>query len=526
MPPDKQRLFLCVMCNRPYSCKAALQRHLMSHNENAERRIFECSVCKKQLLSQRSLKSHVMMHVPNRPTFKCNKCEKMFADKRYLAMHHKLMHGPSKPKFECPTCHKFISSKANLKTHLQTHGENQPKVECEICKSRYSCMSSLQKHIKLVHSEGKVLYPYACSKCPKKFSYKSNRDRHLITHNDQRLRYPCTECNKTLACKVTLKRHMMRYHCADTPVYNCTVCGKSSYYRQWYMEHVKSHSINQPTFSYPKCPKSCRSQLLLKRHINARHGSGNKEVECDVCHKVVLKRNLHDHKLYAHSNTGRRKTCSKCGKSVHNISQHMRIHSADRLKCSQCNSSFSNKGNLAKHILHTHAQQGILKKCHVCSLEFKPFYLEQHMRRMHRMNTYVRCPICKLELVKCNLRNHVKSHIVKEKRKKQVCPVCQSEFLHLKKHLRLQHGNLPLFNCQECKKTFKSSVGLWHHMKTHTKGHYEACPLCKKNVTHQALKGHISRMHPTEAKSTFPLRGYLFRICGTPRTGLIKTGNP
>ncbi len=490
------------MCNRPYSCKAALQRHLMSHNGNAEKRIFECSVCKQRLSSEQNLKRHTMMHNPNRPTFKCDKCEKLFVDKSYLAMHHRLIHGSIKPKLECPTCHKFISSKGNLKRHLQTHGENQPKIECETCKARYSCMSSLRKHIKLVHSEDKVLYPYACSKCPRKFSHKGNRDKHLITHmhSDQRPRYPCTECNKTLACKVTLKRHMMRHHCANRQMYNCMVCDKSYYDRQGYMEHVKRHNINQPTFSCPKCPKSYRSRLILRRHINAKHGCGNTQVECDVCHKIVLRRNLRDHKDYAHSNRDRWKTCSKCGKSVHNISQHMRIHSGDRLKCSQCNSCFSNKGNLAKHILYTHAQQGILKKCHVCSLEFKPFYLEQHIRRMHRMNTYVKCAICKLDLVKCNLRNHMKIHIVKEKRKKEMCPVCQGEFLHLKKHLRLQHGNLPLLNCQKCSKTFKSGFGLWHHMKKHNGDNYGACPVCKKNVTRLRLKDHISRMHPAEER--------------------------
>lgn len=87
--------------------------------------------------------------------------------------HVRSKHGPDESSEECPICHKTYN-KMYLKEHLATHDENSG-LKCSECGKKFSSKSNLNKHRKK-HLPGYVPAKdkqrekkYGCSECGKKF---------------------------------------------------------------------------------------------------------------------------------------------------------------------------------------------------------------------------------------------------------------------------------------------------------------------------------------------------------------------
>ena len=87
--------------------------------------------------------------------------------------HVRSKHGPDESSEECPVCHKTYN-KMYLKEHLATHDENSV-LNCIECGKKFSSKSNLNKHRKK-HLPGYVPAKdkqrekkYGCSECGKKF---------------------------------------------------------------------------------------------------------------------------------------------------------------------------------------------------------------------------------------------------------------------------------------------------------------------------------------------------------------------
>lgn len=87
--------------------------------------------------------------------------------------HVRSKHGPAVTAEECPICHKTYN-KVYLKEHLTTHEENDT-LKCKECGKKFSSKSNLNKHCKK-HLPGYVPAKdkqrekkYSCLECGKKF---------------------------------------------------------------------------------------------------------------------------------------------------------------------------------------------------------------------------------------------------------------------------------------------------------------------------------------------------------------------
>ena len=107
-------MFTCETCQRSFSHKCNLTRHIKSIHDHIN---FKCTFCDKSFNQKSNLETHIKT-VHNRiKAFECNVCDCNFSTKGSLSRHIKIVHDKVRD-FECNICHKRFSRKSNLQSHI------------------------------------------------------------------------------------------------------------------------------------------------------------------------------------------------------------------------------------------------------------------------------------------------------------------------------------------------------------------------------------------------------------------------
>uniref|UniRef100_A0A182SQG8 C2H2-type domain-containing protein n=1 Tax=Anopheles maculatus TaxID=74869 RepID=A0A182SQG8_9DIPT len=158
--------------------------------------------------------------------------------------------------------------------------------------------------------------------------------------------------------------------------------------------------------------------------------------------------------------------CTICGKYLHNIDEHRRMHLNIRTQqCPYCEKAFVHRSNLYVH-LNIHTQERVYR-CEQCESEFSSIQgLKQH-RSIHFERQYA-CTICnRMYSRKCYLRIHMQ-RVHMPKKQKHKCLVCDREFNNetlMKEHMKV-HQDSALFECSECCRVYNAKRNLLRHIRT------------------------------------------------------------
>lgn len=132
-----------------------------------------------------------------------------------------------------------------------------------------------------------------------------------------------------------------------------------------------------------------------------------------------------DRKLYK----GKNSQCPICGKLVKGIQMHMLIHTGERRhKCSYCSKSFTQSGQLKRHInSHLNIRN---YKCPdpSCDRTFvDPSSVTKHMVVHNKEDRKFQCSLCGSRFNRLGaLRYHEKTH---RQERNHVCDICKKSFL-------------------------------------------------------------------------------------------------
>ncbi|XP_014050521.2 zinc finger protein 19-like [Salmo salar] len=142
---SNEKQFLCMFCNKGFSCLQKLEIHQMVHTGMKP---FSCTQCHMRFSHSSSLKRHQRVHTGVKP-FSCTQCHMRFAQAGDLKRHQRV-HTGEKP-YSCTQCHMRFAQAGNLKMHLKVHTGERP-FACMDCGKRFSERSYLMIHQQKNHS--------------------------------------------------------------------------------------------------------------------------------------------------------------------------------------------------------------------------------------------------------------------------------------------------------------------------------------------------------------------------------------
>ncbi|KAG7454068.1 hypothetical protein MATL_G00263960 [Megalops atlanticus] len=299
--------------------------------------------------------------------------------------------------------------------------------QCELCS--YTCprRSNLDRHMKS-HTDER---PHKCHLCGRAFRTVTLLRNHLNTHTGTRP-HKCTDCDMAFVTSGELVRHRRYKHTHEKP-FKCSMCDYASVEVSKLKRHIRSHTGERP-FQCSLCSYASRDTYKLKRHM--RTHSGEKPYECYICHA-----------RFTQSGTMK----------MHILQKH--TENVAKFHCPHCDTVIARKSDLGVHLRkqHSYIDQG--RKCRYCEAVFHERYA---------------------------LIQHQKSHKNEKRFKCDQCDYACRQERHMVMHRRTHTGEKP-FTCSHCEKTFRQKQLLDMHFRRYHDPNFVptsfVCTKCGKTFT-------------------------------------------
>ncbi|XP_050393643.1 uncharacterized protein LOC126811785 isoform X2 [Patella vulgata] len=112
-----EKPYLCNICGRGFERKSGLRYHLKAHERGGGVPV-HCDLCSRSFQTASRLTIHKSCkHPPEQPVFKCIQCQKVFSFKRSLKRHIASAHMKER-KFQCELCEKTFARNEYLVKHV------------------------------------------------------------------------------------------------------------------------------------------------------------------------------------------------------------------------------------------------------------------------------------------------------------------------------------------------------------------------------------------------------------------------
>ncbi|KAK6168368.1 hypothetical protein SNE40_020919 [Patella caerulea] len=274
---DTEKKYPCSDCDF-----IAVNGNMLNDHKHRTHRAFptKCDVCNKVFPNKRYMMRHRTSHVE--PQHCCDICGKMYKVKKSMEDHRKTHDaGYTKPVFDCSQCCKKFCNGYILKCHIKSeHLGEKKSFLCSRCGKSFTTKHSLQEH-----SNAHIgLKPHICDICGKGFNYESALRDHKYTHTESR-KFTCSICNKHFCQRSSLKMHM-RIHAVDKK-FVCEDCGRGFTQKQALQRHERVHKGFKP-FVCKICRRTFTDSSIIRRHlilvhkINKDSNSWREDIICKI----------------------------------------------------------------------------------------------------------------------------------------------------------------------------------------------------------------------------------------------------
>ncbi|XP_028575874.2 uncharacterized protein LOC114592144 isoform X1 [Podarcis muralis] len=293
---------VCPVCERAFTRKSSLNRHLIIHSGEKP---YRCLDCGKGFNRRTNLMAHEAVHTEEK-SYQCSECGESFKPKWGIAPYQ--VDPTGEKVYKCLSCKKNLRQTGSVMSWrlLNEQGkeiqpqpsdapgpekeenvpehQNEPEIDlgkdvsvgtiesvivpggdlcfiktpaklykgkrmspCPVCGKVFATQSSVNRHQR-IHTGEK---PYKCSYCGKSFNQKTSLLTHEVIHTEEKP-YQCSDCGKSFRHSSGLQVHQ-RMHTGEKP-YTCLVCRKSFSQRAHVIKHiVRKHKGEKPS-SYVSQP--------------------------------------------------------------------------------------------------------------------------------------------------------------------------------------------------------------------------------------------------------------------------------
>ncbi|EDV38044.1 uncharacterized protein Dana_GF11111 [Drosophila ananassae] len=277
----------CDVCHEGQETFLLLCKHMLQ----AHHRKGYAVCCNKKFYKRSFLTDHIDRHA-DPEKFKCNQCDKRFADKQCLRNHELLKHQPEEEKiFMCEQCPKRYTKQYLLDQHRVIHKERN--VVCDICERRFPNESMLCTHVKLVHGN----YGTMCDICAQVIRGRAAFQRHQLEHAGvTEPKVQCDICGSWHKNKHSLKKHVRRHNGTAA---TCDLCGKVSPNRSAMLSHQRYVHLTDRKHECSVCGKAFKKAISLREHMTMH--TGEVLYKCPHCPKTFNSNaNQHTHRRKCH----------------------------------------------------------------------------------------------------------------------------------------------------------------------------------------------------------------------------------
>jgi len=287
--------FICGECQGAFTNRGPLQHHVCDTNIKKDtERLYKCPRCSGVFKHGFFISHHKRSHggfpdgYEDIPKVNCDQCPEQFLTKTSLDQHKSNMHSAEAlltyANLFCDKCDnepEFRNPTMLIKHYRDDHGsfppmfENKPKFICSHCSNIYISEKSLKAHAFTAHSKKpKRIGPkieVQCSFCEKTYGTKQRLRDHVIMEHENSAKYECGVCHRKLPTAGKLKDHMKQVHTKVT----CEICEEVQYNWFYLKRHKASiHGIMpRDAIKCRLCPLIFKSDISLKKHLAAKHGS-------------------------------------------------------------------------------------------------------------------------------------------------------------------------------------------------------------------------------------------------------------
>lgn len=227
----------------------------------------------------RDSKEERISSTEDEPFYRCDQCDKVFHKKQTLRQHF-ITHTD---RFACKFCNVRCKSKGDLRSHTQTHTKEKP-FHCEICNTFYTRESILRKH------KTTQLHKSTCIKVEKRRNRKKKLKGQLSENCIQpwesaytrKDKWVCSRCFKSFTNQNMLKKHFKIHDFSFT----CSRCPRKCKSALLLRIHEKSHLKTSPLYCRI-CSRSFANNATLKEHFKSHFRQVDKYSKLHVkCHQV------------------------------------------------------------------------------------------------------------------------------------------------------------------------------------------------------------------------------------------------
>lgn len=499
---NKRQMYNCRSCRseRQFVSMTELKDHLLGHMQ-----LKRCSKCDKVNLIDRPHNCERMSDSPNQAQAKntnkseaqayvytCHVCQRVF-DKESLLKRHASMHS-TEEKHQCVRCERKFVKKKSLEKHMtQCTGNSEEEKQshyCEFCGALFTREEYLLRH--MASHTGK----FSCEKCGRKFCRKESLLRHWAicmpdeVKSGKKSVFPCELCSRAFGKELSLQNHMA----VHKGLFTCDQCNKA-FTQKWSLENHKCQATSETTdIACPHCPKRFSQHASLQRHLVVHR---NKHV-CAICNtsfsrKGEMLRHVTDCSAGITPGTTGEIICAVCGLTCpdrHSYRSHYKDH-LHPYKCDQCGKVFMRETSLQNHVCAGSKNQ---VRCPVCLRNFKDLTTLQRHKSIHDKPRYP-CDRCEKSFNRIDFYN---TH---------VCLDSEGNSVPVEQKTKTDFHPPDSHVCPICGKVFGSVSNLNKHIVCHGEKK-EKCHICGKLFHLKvALREHMTYVHTEVLKVECPKCG-------------------
>ncbi|XP_043532923.1 transcriptional repressor CTCF-like [Chiloscyllium plagiosum] len=311
-----------------------------------------------------------------------------------------------KKTFQCKLCSRTFTQRSNLDRHMRSHSDERPH-RCHLCEKAFRTVTLLQNHIN-THTGTR---PHKCPDCAMAFVTSGEVVRHRRYKHTHEKPFKCSICDYASVEVSKLKRHI-RSHTGERP-FPCTFCSYASRDTYKLKRHMRTHSGEKP-YKCHVCEANFTQSGTMKMHIRQKHTDNVPKYHCPHCDAIIARKSdLGVHLRKQHSYTSLSMKCRYCDATFHEryvLIQHQKTHRNEkRFKCDQCDYACKQKRHMIMHKrIHTGEKPF---SCSHCDMHFRQKQLlDLHFKKNHDPSFIPEAYICSQCCKSFSRKNVMKRH--------------------------------------------------------------------------------------------------------------------